>query len=63
MPDRSCFCVSLQEEQETVSLASVSIEDVLMFHLNISDLTTRDHILEFTPALSTLTSNVRYTID
>ena len=56
-------CLPLQGEQETVRLASVSIEDVLAFHLNISDLTTRDHILEFTPALSTLTNHVRYTID
>lgn len=50
-------------EQETISLASVDIEDILKFHLNISDLSTRDHILEFTPALSTLSDHVRYNID
>lgn len=50
------------QEQE-VSLASVDIEDTLQFHLNLSDLSSRDHILEFTPALSTLNDHVRYTID
>ncbi|XP_069561799.1 fibrillin-1 [Brachyistius frenatus] len=50
-------------ENEMVSLASVDIEDTLQFHLNISDLSNRDHILEFTPALSTLSDHVRYSID
>ncbi|XP_005746909.1 fibrillin-1 isoform X1 [Pundamilia nyererei] len=50
-------------ETEAVSLASVDIEDTLQFHLNISDLSNRDHILEFTPALSTLSDHVRYSID
>lgn len=48
---------------DTVSLASVDIEDTLQLHLNISDLSNRDHILEFTPALSTLSDHVRYSID
>ncbi|XP_073320826.1 fibrillin-1 isoform X2 [Pagrus major] len=48
---------------EVVSLASVDIEDTLQIHLNISDLSNRDHILEFTPALSTLSDHVRYSID
>ncbi|XP_041837926.1 fibrillin-1 isoform X2 [Melanotaenia boesemani] len=50
-------------EEDLVSLASVDIEDTLQFHLNISDLNNRDHILEFTPALSTLSDHVRYSID
>uniref|UniRef100_A0A665X316 Fibrillin-1 n=1 Tax=Echeneis naucrates TaxID=173247 RepID=A0A665X316_ECHNA len=44
-------------------LASVDIEDTLQLHLNISDLSNRHHILEFTPALSTLSDHVRYSID
>uniref|UniRef100_A0A671W3K1 Fibrillin-1 n=1 Tax=Sparus aurata TaxID=8175 RepID=A0A671W3K1_SPAAU len=56
---------STQEDTltEVVSLASVDIEDTLQIHLNISDLSNRDHILEFTPALSTLSDHVRYSID
>uniref|UniRef100_A0A8D0AR74 Fibrillin-1 n=1 Tax=Sander lucioperca TaxID=283035 RepID=A0A8D0AR74_SANLU len=50
-------------EDMQVSLASVDIEDTLQLHLNISDLSNRDHILEFTPALSTLSDHVRYSID
>ena len=50
-------------EEEVVSLASMDIEDTLQFHLNISELSNRDHILEFTPALSALTNHVRYNID
>uniref|UniRef100_A0A665X3K6 Fibrillin 1 n=1 Tax=Echeneis naucrates TaxID=173247 RepID=A0A665X3K6_ECHNA len=50
-------------EQEVLSLASVDIEDTLQLHLNISDLSNRHHILEFTPALSTLSDHVRYSID
>ncbi|XP_037650240.1 fibrillin-1 [Sebastes umbrosus] len=53
----------MQLTEEMVSLASVDIEDTLQFHLNISDLSSRDHILEFTPALSTLSDHVRYSID
>lgn len=49
--------------QEVISLASVDIEDTLQFHLNLSDLSNRDHILEFTPALSTLSNHVRYSIN
>lgn len=44
-------------------MASLDIEDTLQFHLNISDLGNRAHILEFTPALSTLSDHVRYSID
>lgn len=53
----------LQMNEEMTSLASVDVEDTLHFHLNISDLSNRDHILEFTPALSTLSDHVRYNID
>ena len=49
--------------QETVSLASVDVEDTLVFNLNISDMRSKDHILEFIPALSTLNNHVRYGID
>lgn len=55
--------VFLPQLTEVVSLASVDIEDTLQIHLNISDLSNRDHILEFTPALSTLSDHVRYSID
>lgn len=55
----TCF-LQLTEE---VSLASMDIEDTIRFHLNLSDLSNRDHILEFTPALSTLSDHVRYSID
>lgn len=41
----------------------MDIEDILQVHLNISDLSNRDHILEFTPALTTLSDHVRYSID
>uniref|UniRef100_A0A8C3G947 Fibrillin-1 n=1 Tax=Cyclopterus lumpus TaxID=8103 RepID=A0A8C3G947_CYCLU len=54
---------STREEPLEDILASVDIEDTLQFHLNISDLSNRDHILEFTPALSTLSDHVRYSID
>lgn len=58
------FCSNyFQNEQETISLASVDIEDTLLFNLNISDVKSKDHILEFIPALSTLNNHVRYTID
>ncbi|XP_027869787.1 fibrillin-1 [Xiphophorus couchianus] len=50
-------------EDNTVSLASMDIENTLQLHLNISDLSNREHILEFTPALSTLSDHVRYSID
>uniref|UniRef100_A0A3Q3JSI8 Fibrillin 1 n=1 Tax=Monopterus albus TaxID=43700 RepID=A0A3Q3JSI8_MONAL len=54
---------STNSTQEKISLASVDIEDTLRLHLNISDMSNRDHILEFTPALSTLSDHVRYSID
>lgn len=44
-------------------MASLDIEDPLQLHLNISNLSSHDHILEFTPALSTLSDHVRYKID
>lgn len=57
----------LQQTEEDVvglaSMASMDIEDTLQFHLSISELSNREHILEFTPALSTLTNHVRYNID
>ncbi|KAF0043033.1 hypothetical protein F2P81_004370 [Scophthalmus maximus] len=53
----------VQLTEDMVSLASVDIDDTLQLHLNISDLSNRDHILEFTPALSTLSDHVRYSID
>lgn len=46
-----------------ISLASMDVENTLKLHLNVSDLSNRDHILEFTPALSTLSEHVRYSID
>lgn len=52
-----------QLSDENISLASVDVEDTLRLHLNISDLRNRDHILEFTPALSALSDHVRYSID
>uniref|UniRef100_A0AAY5ENB4 Fibrillin-1 n=1 Tax=Electrophorus electricus TaxID=8005 RepID=A0AAY5ENB4_ELEEL len=53
----------LWDAQELVSLASVDIDDTIYFNLNISDLNSKDHIIEFVPALSTLTNHVRYAID
>ncbi|XP_043990687.1 fibrillin-1 isoform X2 [Gambusia affinis] len=50
-------------EENTVSLASMDIENTLQLHLNVSDLSSREHILEFTPALSTLSDHVRYSVD
>lgn len=52
-----------QVDQETVSLASVDTDNTINFNLNISSLKSKDHIIEFIPALSTLTNHVRYTID
>lgn len=46
-----------------VSLASVDVDDPLQLHLNLSDLSARRHILQFTPALSALSDHVRYSID
>lgn len=52
-----------QDEQEPISLASVDIEDTILFDFNVSDVNSKDHLLEFTPALSTLNDHVRYMID
>lgn len=46
-----------------MSFASLSTENQLIFNLNISDLSSKDHILQFIPAISTLTNHVRYLID
>uniref|UniRef100_A0A3B3ZB36 Fibrillin 1 n=1 Tax=Periophthalmus magnuspinnatus TaxID=409849 RepID=A0A3B3ZB36_9GOBI len=60
---RSANSTGDELDNEPVSLASVDVDDTLHFHLNISDLTNRAHILEFTPALSALYDHVRYSID
>ncbi|KAJ8252437.1 hypothetical protein COCON_G00217490 [Conger conger] len=52
-----------QNEQETISLASVDIDDTLLLSFNISDLNHKQHLLEFIPALSTLTDHVLYAIE
>ncbi|MGH0140469.1 UNVERIFIED_CONTAM: hypothetical protein FKN15_029121 [Acipenser sinensis] len=52
-----------QDENESISLASVDIEEPLVFSLNITDLDKKDHILELVPALTALTNHVRYLID
>uniref|UniRef100_W5N6L7 Fibrillin 1 n=1 Tax=Lepisosteus oculatus TaxID=7918 RepID=W5N6L7_LEPOC len=52
-----------ENEQEAMSLDSVDTEDTLAFSFNITDLSNKDHILEFVPALNTLTNHIRYVID
>ncbi|KAL7879279.1 hypothetical protein AOLI_G00102530 [Acnodon oligacanthus] len=52
-----------QVDREVVSLASVDVDDTINFNLNISDLNSKDHIIEFLPALSTLANHVRYAVD
>ncbi|KAG9337036.1 hypothetical protein JZ751_029895, partial [Albula glossodonta] len=52
-----------QNEQETISLASMDINDTLQLKFNISELDHKEHLLEFTPALSALTNHVHYVID
>lgn len=52
-----------QGEQEIVSLASVDVENTFLLNLNISDMNSKKRILEFTPALSTLSNHIRYLID
>lgn len=54
------FLLQLTEE---LSLASVDTDHTLQLHLNLSSLSPRHHILEFTPALSALSDHVRYDID
>uniref|UniRef100_A0A8C2I4K8 Fibrillin 1 n=1 Tax=Cyprinus carpio TaxID=7962 RepID=A0A8C2I4K8_CYPCA len=46
-----------------VSLASVDVDHTLQLRLNISTLKSKDHIIDFQPALSTLANHVRYAID
>uniref|UniRef100_A0A672Z0L2 EGF-like domain-containing protein n=1 Tax=Sphaeramia orbicularis TaxID=375764 RepID=A0A672Z0L2_9TELE len=50
---------STEEDTQLLNLLPVD-HPLTWFHLNISDLSNRDHILEFTPALSTLSDHVRY---
>uniref|UniRef100_A0AAY4CEM9 Fibrillin-1 n=1 Tax=Denticeps clupeoides TaxID=299321 RepID=A0AAY4CEM9_9TELE len=54
---------TLDETLEPVSLASLDTDDTLLVKLNISELKSKEHILEFIPALSTLTNHIRYSID
>ncbi|KAG2471441.1 FBN1 protein, partial [Polypterus senegalus] len=53
----------LQEEQSPVSMASLDIDNQLVFNFTISDLRKKEHILEFVPALTTMTNHVRYSIE
>eukprot|EP00062_Callorhinchus_milii_P025872 gi/632987335/ref/XP_007910735.1/ PREDICTED: bone morphogenetic protein 1-like [Callorhinchus milii] len=46
-----------------MSLASLATENTLIFSFNISEINNKDHILQFIPAISTLTNHVRYLID
>uniref|UniRef100_H3AKG6 Fibrillin 1 n=1 Tax=Latimeria chalumnae TaxID=7897 RepID=H3AKG6_LATCH len=46
-----------------VSLASLDIEEPLVFAFNISELNSNEHILELVPALTTLTNHTRYFVD
>ncbi|KAL0167418.1 hypothetical protein M9458_035640, partial [Cirrhinus mrigala] len=55
--------VSVQNDLDWVSLASVDVDNTLQLQLNISTLKNKDHIIDFVPALSTLANHVRYTID
>ncbi|RXN16421.1 fibrillin-1 [Labeo rohita] len=53
----------LRNDLDWVSLASVDVDNTLQLQLNISTLKSKDHIIDFVPALSTLSNHVRYTID
>ncbi|KTG03207.1 hypothetical protein cypCar_00036026, partial [Cyprinus carpio] len=53
----------LQNDLDWVSLASVDVDHTLQLRLNISTLKSKDHIIDFQPALSTLANHVRYAID
>ncbi|XP_052387608.1 fibrillin-1 isoform X2 [Carassius gibelio] len=53
----------LQNDLDWVSLASVDVDHTLQLRLNISTLKSKDHIIDFLPALSTLANHVHYTID
>ncbi|XP_064170105.1 fibrillin-1-like [Anguilla rostrata] len=55
--------VHSQNEPETISLASVDIDDTLLLSFNISDLNHKQHLLEFIPALSALTDHVLYVLE
>ncbi|XP_048825237.1 fibrillin-1-like isoform X1 [Brienomyrus brachyistius] len=52
-----------QDEQEMVSLASVDLENTFLLNLSISNMSSKQRILEFTPALSALSNHIRYLID
>ncbi len=56
-------CVRVQNDLDWVSLASVDVDDTLQLRLNISTLKSKDHIIDFVPALSTLANHMRYAID
>uniref|UniRef100_A0A8C4TFG9 Fibrillin-1-like n=1 Tax=Erpetoichthys calabaricus TaxID=27687 RepID=A0A8C4TFG9_ERPCA len=51
------------EADVPVSMASLDIDDQLVFNFTISDLRKKEHILEFVPALTTMTNHVRYSIE
>ncbi|XP_051512992.1 fibrillin-1-like isoform X2 [Myxocyprinus asiaticus] len=53
----------IQNDLNSISLDSVDIDNTLQFSLNISTLKSKDHIIDFIPALSTLTNHVCYTIE
>jgi len=57
------MCVRVQNDLDWVSLASVDVDDTLQLRLNISTLKSKDHIIDFVPALSTLANHMRYAID
>lgn len=46
-----------------ITSASVDVEDIIRFNLSIGELSAKDHIIEFLPALSTLKNHVRYAVD
>lgn len=49
--------------QEVIPSASMDVDDIIYFNLSIGQLSAKDHIIEFLPALSTLKNHVRYAID
>lgn len=52
-----------QVNQEVITSASVDVDDIIRFNLSIGELSVKDHIMEFLPALSMLKNHVRYAID
>ncbi|PIO35813.1 hypothetical protein AB205_0174470 [Aquarana catesbeiana] len=47
---------------EKISLKSLDIEEPLKIKINISELNTKNHILEIVPAIQALTNHIRYVI-